>query len=506
MGTRLGLEALHSLAGRFAWRRRMEWKGERSVMQISTYRRAVAEQEPVRLRGDRPPGALPLAPLAEPRRDPRRACRMGAEAASRQWPQADGGGSADRLLACRLGSKGGAHARGRAACTFREGTVHAVRIGDGVIVSGPGEVFTEIGMAVKEREPWPPNALRGLHQRPCRLLRNRRGVRPRRLRSRLQPPRARQSCACVTRMRAHPRRDGGPGCRGAISGSAGVGRRGRLDCHRVASAADRAGRPGPPRRAAARRQVKIVTALGTEAEPTGARSGAAARCSPLSPQPGAATSRRRWNGEQSKATARGRTPCGSTRRKAAGLANTQTEVDVATFTQWINAYAQKQRGLDRLLLRPLPGRVQAGRQRLGRTRPLKKPERPPHAVRDAPVQARSASGNPSAFDAEAEIYAAKSATRHPARVELRAGRRPLRLGALLRGHEHQAVLTENSRRHARARLRSLSLHRTLDRHLAGHRGRLRRRRPGARRSARREVITPSTSVSMTLIPDETARA
>ena len=31
-----------------------------------------------------------------------------------------------------------------------------MRIGDGVIVSGPGEVFTEIGMAVKERSPGTP--------------------------------------------------------------------------------------------------------------------------------------------------------------------------------------------------------------------------------------------------------------------------------------------------------------------------------------------------------------
>ena len=47
------------------------------------------------------------------------------------------------------------------APTFREGTVHAVRVGDGVIVSGPGEVFTEIGMAVKERSPGRPTLYAG---------------------------------------------------------------------------------------------------------------------------------------------------------------------------------------------------------------------------------------------------------------------------------------------------------------------------------------------------------
>jgi hypothetical protein len=42
------------------------------------------------------------------------------------------------------------------AVTETSGPVHAVRIGDGVIVTGPGETFTEIGMAVKERAPGAP--------------------------------------------------------------------------------------------------------------------------------------------------------------------------------------------------------------------------------------------------------------------------------------------------------------------------------------------------------------
>jgi neutral ceramidase len=33
------------------------------------------------------------------------------------------------------------------------GPVHALRIGDGAIVTGPGEVFCEIGLAVRERSP-----------------------------------------------------------------------------------------------------------------------------------------------------------------------------------------------------------------------------------------------------------------------------------------------------------------------------------------------------------------
>jgi hypothetical protein len=37
--------------------------------------------------------------------------------------------------------------------TAADGPITALRIGDGAIVTGPGEVFTEIGLAVKERSP-----------------------------------------------------------------------------------------------------------------------------------------------------------------------------------------------------------------------------------------------------------------------------------------------------------------------------------------------------------------
>ena len=49
----------------------------------------------------------------------------------------------------------------------------------------------------------------------------------------------------------------------------------------------------------------------------------------------------RWNGEQAKAGARANAARIES-VKASGLANTQTEIDVATFTQWVNAYAQHQ--------------------------------------------------------------------------------------------------------------------------------------------------------------------
>jgi hypothetical protein len=39
--------------------------------------------------------------------------------------------------------------------------IHAVRIGDGAIVTGPGETFAEYGMAVKERSPATPTLYAG---------------------------------------------------------------------------------------------------------------------------------------------------------------------------------------------------------------------------------------------------------------------------------------------------------------------------------------------------------
>jgi hypothetical protein len=49
----------------------------------------------------------------------------------------------------------------------------------------------------------------------------------------------------------------------------------------------------------------------------------------------------RWNGEQAKAFSRGNAARIESTR-ASGLATAQTQIDVATFMQWVNAYALKQ--------------------------------------------------------------------------------------------------------------------------------------------------------------------
>lgn len=49
----------------------------------------------------------------------------------------------------------------------------------------------------------------------------------------------------------------------------------------------------------------------------------------------------RWNGEQAKAGARANAARIESTRSS-GLANTQTQIDVATFTEWVDAYARKE--------------------------------------------------------------------------------------------------------------------------------------------------------------------
>ena len=46
----------------------------------------------------------------------------------------------------------------------------------------------------------------------------------------------------------------------------------------------------------------------------------------------------RWQGEQARSFAV-RTRRGSSRPRASGLANRQVQIDVATFIQWVDAYA-----------------------------------------------------------------------------------------------------------------------------------------------------------------------
>ena len=111
-----------------------------------------------------------------------------------------------------------------------------------------------------------------------------------------------------------------------------------------------------------------------------------------------------------------------------------------------------------LLLPALPRGVQARRRRVDRDQAAEEPERAADPVRDAAVQAAGARGRGAARRGSRRLRG-PGADEHPARVELRARRRPVRVGAVLRRHEHQADDAEAARRDALPRLRRLLVHR-----------------------------------------------
>ncbi len=114
----------------------------------------------------------------------------------------------------------------------------------------------------------------------------------------------------------------------------------------------------------------------------------------------------RWNGEQAKAGARASaTRIESTR--ASALANTQTEIDVATFTSWVDAYAQKQTVLAQFYFERFRKEFKPAVDAWIATRPLKNPNAPqtPFAMPQYHLQARAQAER---LDTQAEAFAGEA--------------------------------------------------------------------------------------------------
>ena len=160
MGKRLGLAALEAVADRFTRRVTVEAEDDGSVTPLTRYRRRYVDAEPPELMATAVWVTIPLMP------------RPSLEEVETLQDQYD----RDLESARRSHDPGkvkvayyhAAWAR-RIASQLRDGTiptamrapVHAVRVGDGVIVTGPGETFTEYGIAVKERSPGTPTLYAG---------------------------------------------------------------------------------------------------------------------------------------------------------------------------------------------------------------------------------------------------------------------------------------------------------------------------------------------------------
>jgi hypothetical protein len=111
----------------------------------------------------------------------------------------------------------------------------------------------------------------------------------------------------------------------------------------------------------------------------------------------------RWNGEQAKAGGRANA-LRIESAKAAGLANAQTEVDVASFTQWVNAYTLGRAELADFYFRRFRDEFKPAVDAWVATRPLKNPGAPPtpFAMPQYEVQARAEADR---LEAEAEVFA-----------------------------------------------------------------------------------------------------
>ena len=112
----------------------------------------------------------------------------------------------------------------------------------------------------------------------------------------------------------------------------------------------------------------------------------------------------RWNGEQAKAA--GRTNAIRVEAaRAQGLSESQTQVDVATFIQWVDAYALKRTELSDFYFKRFRKEFRPAVQAWLETRPLVNPDAPltPFAM---PQYKLAAAAEARRLDAAAEVSAA----------------------------------------------------------------------------------------------------
>ena len=161
MGTRLGLAALEAVADRFSREVEVVPEAEGSVTPITRYRRRFVEGAEVpALAAASQTVAIPLQPhpsLEEIQRERREYDDALEEARA----SGDRGRVKVAYYQASWARRIESQLRDGTVPTEVHGPVHAVRIGDGVIVTGPGETFTEYGIAVKERSPGKPTLYAG---------------------------------------------------------------------------------------------------------------------------------------------------------------------------------------------------------------------------------------------------------------------------------------------------------------------------------------------------------
>ena len=112
----------------------------------------------------------------------------------------------------------------------------------------------------------------------------------------------------------------------------------------------------------------------------------------------------RWNGEQAKASSR-TNAIRIDAARAQGLAQAQTQVDVATFTQWVDAYARRETELAEFYFKRFREEFGPAVDAWLATRPLQNPDAPltPFAM---PEYRLASAAEAERLDAEAETSSA----------------------------------------------------------------------------------------------------
>jgi hypothetical protein len=161
MGERLAVEAVHALADRPAWPRHLVQRTDGSLIPMLLFRWEDDAVAPTPLAAAERRLSFPLLPLPSAEEIGELRDRYAAELAE---AVARGAGPAERHgigYHAKWSRRTAEEIAAGTAPTALEGPVHAIRIGDGAIVTGPGETFTEIGLAVKERSPGMPTLYAG---------------------------------------------------------------------------------------------------------------------------------------------------------------------------------------------------------------------------------------------------------------------------------------------------------------------------------------------------------
>ncbi len=154
IGERLGLEAAHAIADRPSWPVRLVQTGFGSATPLELFRVERVDGDPPALAAVEAEVDFPLLPL--PTREEIAAER---ERGEREIADAEARGAPEselrvlRFHGLNWARRTEAEIAGGNPRRSVTGAISAIRIGDAAIVTGPGEIFTEIGLAVKERSP-----------------------------------------------------------------------------------------------------------------------------------------------------------------------------------------------------------------------------------------------------------------------------------------------------------------------------------------------------------------